>query len=429
MSDIHAHQVFGHLDTTPDQAPSFADTLRWVEHFIRRYVVLSDDAAAAVALWCAHTHTMDAADCTPYLQINSATKRSGKTRLLEALEPLVARPWLTARTSAAALVRKVHAEHPTLLLDESDTAFNGDKEYAENLRGLLNSGYRRSGRWTCCTGQGAAITAKDFSTFSAKAIAGIGVLPGTVADRSITIELRRRTKNEWCARWREREAHADAQSTRDALAAWARGAVAVLKQARPTLPEALGDRQADVWEPLFAIAHLAGGDWPARTQRAALALSGSVEDSDLVVELLTDIQPIVRAASDRVIPTKEIIAALVAADERPWAAWRHDKPITPRALARLLGPLGIHPGSVGSLRGYRADAFTDAFARYLPPIPGFNVSTRQNSNNDGPEVAKTMCQGPETVDASKTQVSPIKPGLLDTLTLQSPDMSDGNEEF
>jgi Protein of unknown function (DUF3631) len=405
------------------ERPTLAETLHWVEHFIRRYVVLSTDAAAAVALWVAHTHTMDAAECTPYLQINSATKRSGKTRLLEALEPLVARPWFTARTSAAALVRKVHAEHPTLLLDESDTAFNGDKEYAENLRGLLNSGYRRSGRWTCCTGQGAAITAKDFSTFSAKAIAGIGVLPGTVADRSITIELRRRTKDEWCARWREREAHADAQPTRDALAAWARGVMAVLKQARPTFPETLGDRQADVWEPLLAIADVAGGAWPARARHAAVKLSGSVEDTDLVVELLTDIQPIVRAATATVIPTKDLIATLVAADERPWATWRHDKPITPRALARLLGPLFIHPCSVGSHRGYRTDAFNDALARYLPS----EVSMCNSTNESGPEVAKTKCPEPEPPDTLKTPISSMNPGLRDTLIHQNQDQGAGQD--
>jgi hypothetical protein len=60
-----------------------------VRIFIRRYVVLSDDQAVALALWTAHTHTIDAADTTPYQNISSATKRAGKTRLLEVLEPIV----------------------------------------------------------------------------------------------------------------------------------------------------------------------------------------------------------------------------------------------------------------------------------------------------------------------------------------------------
>lgn len=147
-----------------------------VMHFLRSYVVLSREQQIVLALWTAHTHAIEAADCTPYLQITSATAEAGKTRLLEVLELLVARPWLTGRTSAAALFRKVDAERPTLLLDESDAAFGGVKEYAEGLRAVLNTGYRASGRASICVGAGPDIDVKEFSTFGAKAIAGIGRL-------------------------------------------------------------------------------------------------------------------------------------------------------------------------------------------------------------------------------------------------------------
>ena len=113
--------------------------------FVRRYVVLSDHQAVAVTLWTAHTHAIDAADCTPYLHVTAATKRAWKTRLLEVLETIVHNPWRTDRVSAAVLVRKIDAEHPTLLLDESDATLNTRSDYSEALRGLLNSGYRRRG--------------------------------------------------------------------------------------------------------------------------------------------------------------------------------------------------------------------------------------------------------------------------------------------
>ena len=88
-----------------------------VEGFIRRFVVLTDHQAVAVTLWTVHTHAIEAFECTPYLQVTSATAEAGKTRLLEVLDCLVARPWLAQRTSAAVLVRKIDAERPTLLLD------------------------------------------------------------------------------------------------------------------------------------------------------------------------------------------------------------------------------------------------------------------------------------------------------------------------
>ena len=68
-----------------------------VTRYIRRYVVLSDPQVRACTLWVAHCHAFAAAEATPYLNITSAVKQCGKTRLLEVLEPLVPGPWLTGR--------------------------------------------------------------------------------------------------------------------------------------------------------------------------------------------------------------------------------------------------------------------------------------------------------------------------------------------
>lgn len=390
---------------TSHEPPTLSAILHDIGALIRRYVVLTDDQAVVIALWVAHTHVLiEAFDCTPYLQITSATKRAGKTRLLEVQEPLVAKPWFTGRMSAAVLIRKMDAEHPTLLLDESDAAFNGDKEYGEALRGILNSGYRSSGKSSLCVGQGANISYKDFSTFGAKAIAGIGELPDTVADRAIRIELKRRTSDEPCQRWRERAGHEEATPTHRALLRWANqsGVVTTLRSARPQLPIGLSDRQADVWEPLLAIADLAGGDWPQRARSAAVTMSGSVEDTDNAVELLTDIERTLDEHPGEIITTKDLLDTLIAADDRPWATWRHDKPITARGLARLLGPLGIHPTRVERARGYRVDAFSDAFARYLP----LQVGKRHSINKTGPESPISMCQPNRDPDAWKMRKEP-----------------------
>jgi hypothetical protein len=406
-----ARDIRFNMATATEAAGGLETLLVTLTTWIRRYVVVTDAQAVAIVLWAAHTHAIDAADCTPYLQITSATKRAGKTRLLEVLEPIVARPWFTGRTSAAALVRKVDAECPTLLLDESDAAFGGEKEYAEALRGILNSGYRSSGRATLCIGQGTKIEARDFKTFGAKAVAGIGALPDTVADRSIAIQLRRRTHDEPCERWRERDGHHQAAPLHAQLAAWATTAVEVLRDARPALPSSLGDRQTDVWEPLIAIADLAGGTWSTRARSAAVALAGSVEDQDITVELLTDIRDIlVEEHQDRsIIASKDLIAGLTALDDRPWATWRRGQPMTPRGLTRLLGPLQIHPDRhLRTVRGYRIDAFTDAIARYLPS----QVSLCHNPNETGPEPRDTCEILDPPRDTYKTAKTPIHTGVV-----------------
>jgi len=57
-------------------------------------------------------------------------------------------------------------------------------------------------------------------------------------------------------------------------------------------------------------------------------------------------------------------------EDRPWPEWRQGKPITPRQLARQLEAFSIRPGTIrteaGTPKGYKKDAFNDAWSRYLP---------------------------------------------------------------
>jgi Toprim-like len=190
------------------------DVLDATARFLRRYVVLGEAELTAAALWVVHTHTFDAAEATPYLAINSAEKESGKTRLLETLELLVAKPWLTGRVTTAVLTRKVDREEPTLLLDESDAAFGGEKEYAEVLRGVLNTGYRRGGKTSVAVPAGRDWDYRDLATFCPKAIAGIGKLPDTVQSRSISITLKRKAAAEQVQRFRRKNVEAEAAPLR-----------------------------------------------------------------------------------------------------------------------------------------------------------------------------------------------------------------------
>ena len=298
MSHNNGHGLLLHFDQKPFTEPAAeqfdgAKILDLVSHFIRRYVHLSDPQARIVAVWAAHTYAVGAATTTPYLNINSAVKQSGKTRLLEVFELLVNKPWLTGRVTAACLVRKVDQVRPTLLLDESDAAFSGEKEYAEALRGILNTGFDVGGVASCCIGNGANISYKDFRTYSAKAIAGIGQLPDTVADRSIPIRLQRKKPGEVVARFRRRHAKAEAADIKTKLCDWISTiSVDKLKDAEPTLPEELTDRQQDGIEPLLAIADEAGGEWPCALRTAAVEIfrSQAAEDQNIGVQLLADVR-------------------------------------------------------------------------------------------------------------------------------------------
>ena len=340
-----------------------------VEKFICRYVSTGEAESTAIMLWVAHTHAIEAAECTPYLYVTSAEKQSGKTRLLEVLQLLVARPWFTSRVSAAVLVRKVSRDVPTLLLDETDSAFKADKEYSEALRGILNAGYRRGGVASLCVKKGGEFDLVDFPVFCAKALAGIGQLPDTIADRSIRINMKRRSPGDKVERFRLLAAQDQASPLRERLEQWANVAVTRLVDAHPVLPEELSDRAADVWEPLFAEADMAGGEWPRRARQAAGVLSDHAVDDGLSYgsQLLRDIALVMNGR--KTISSGELATALVEMEESPWGDLR-GRPLDARKLAKMLKPYDIRPHTVRlgdkTPKGYQSDDFKDAFARYTP---------------------------------------------------------------
>ena len=75
--------------------------------YLKRFVSYpSEHTSVAHVLWCAHTHLIEAFESTGRLAFLSPEPESGKTRALEASEPLVARPISTVNASAAYLFRK-----------------------------------------------------------------------------------------------------------------------------------------------------------------------------------------------------------------------------------------------------------------------------------------------------------------------------------
>jgi 5S rRNA maturation endonuclease (ribonuclease M5) len=396
------------FEETPEWRPATgAEILNSMMGFIRPFVSMSEAQAQVVVLWIAHTHAVDAADCTPYLNPNSAEKQSGKTRLLEVCEPLVSNPWLTGRVTAATLTRKIDDKHPTLLLDESDAAFKGEQTYAEALRGVLNTGYRRGGVASCCVGQGANISYKDFSTFCPKAIAGIGQLPDTVADRSIPIRLKRAPRGT-VERFRERDAEREAAPIKAKLAAWCAGNLEKLKHARPEIPSQLSDRQADVCEPLLAIADLAAGNWPQDARRALveLCVRAQAQDDSIGVQLLRDIKAIFGEKKIDELTSSDLAEALAKIETSPWGEWSKGKPLSTAKLARLLKPFSVYPAQIknGAARGYKFTDFEEAFSLYLPPESVKASETRENSGDDGN--SKVSNETPS--DTSENELLPNK---------------------
>lgn len=352
------------------------DLLRDIIQLISQYIKLpSDHAAVTIGLWVLHAWTIEAADITPYLIVRSATKRAAKSNLLQLLGYLTPRPWRVTQPSEAVLFRKIAETCPTLLLDETDAIFHDRGATYEGLRAILNAGYERGITVPRCVGEGSKITLTEFAVFSAKALAGIGRLPDTIEDRGVLIEMRRATRDEERGlRKLRRSARNEADPLNVALAQWAQAALPTLRDARPTIPLELDGRASDLWEPLLAIADLAGDDWATSARRAALALSTGEarEDDSFPIRLLADIRSVFDSLGTERATTADLIAALVEDNSAPWGDWWKGQRITGRALADLLKPFRIFPAKwrtgAKTERGYFRKNFADAWAIYLSPV-------------------------------------------------------------
>jgi hypothetical protein len=358
--------------TTEDVAVLLDD----VRDFILRFIVLSPAQVIIIAVFVAYTYLWQSFETASYLHVTSPEKQCGKTRMMECLSLVTNNPWLTMKTSAAALVRKLHSDKPTLLLDETDPAFGGDKDYAEALRQVLNAGHRKGGKASLCTGNGSDIKVSEFEVFGPKVLAGIGHLPDTVADRSIVIKLARKTPHERVDPFRWRLVAKEAATIRERLKRLSCWVNQKLKDQPylefPNLPETLTDRQQDVSEPLLTIADLAGPEWGMAARAALVELFGTTaaEDASIGVRLLTDIRAAFDAAGTDRFRSKDLAAALNAMENSPWAEISRGREITTNTLAKRLEPYGISPKSVripggGIPRGYQRSQFEEVFQRYI----------------------------------------------------------------
>ena len=380
------------LDRMATQVPPLepengAGLLTDLAAFVRRFVVVSQAQAAVIALWIVHTHALDAAEETPYLGVTSAEKRSGKTRLLELLELLVRAPLRTTNISDAALFRSIAQDHPTLLFDEIDAIFGSKARDREDLRGMVNGGHRR-GAEVRRVGGANRDNLERFPVFCPKALAGIGTLPETVADRSLPLRLERKAPGEGVERFRRRAVQPEATVLRERVERFAAGSIGLLGAARPDLPAALDDRAQDGAEPLLAIADSAGIEWGERARQAIVELRGGerFDEDSIGVRLLTDVREAFEARGDDRVATADLLECLHALDDAPWTEW-YGKPLTAQGLSKLLKPYRVRSRTVrlddgGTAKGYKREQFDDAWKRYLPANPAsvrHNVTTRMGS--------------------------------------------------
>lgn len=396
----HSHdEVVSDIEPWDTPVDGNAVALEVVE-LLKRHTVQPVAGYEAIALWCLGTYVFDAFRIFPRLTLHSPQKRCGKTTTLELVEAIAHRTLISSNVTASVLFRAIDAWKPTILADEADTWIHNNEE----LRGIINSGHtRRTARVFRTEEVDGQRIPVSFSTWAPLALAMINTPPDTIMDRSIVINLRRRTRHE--------RVHKipvtmfdDQLVTRRKLVRWAIDNMDDLRRSQPVVPEIANDRAEDNWHSLFAVSQALGGDWPEVAVRAMKILEGAKpDDEDIGAMLLTDIRDILSRHREESIFSEELVDALVDLESRPWCEWRRGHPMTKNSLARLLKPYRIKSADVRQghavKKGYRASAFNDAFDRYISPVQ--NATTLQPNDGAASSVAlpKTdnATQSPETL--------------------------------
>ena len=255
---------------------------------IRRFVLMPDEDAFVVALWILHSYVFDIFMCTPRLGITSPEKRCGKTTLLDVIACQVNRPLPTADITGPAIFRTVEKARPTVLIDEADNMFGRSGKAADSasdILAILNSGHRHGGQVIRTVGED--FEPRAFRTHTPVVFALIGKLPGTLADRSIHVRLRRKHAGDRVEQFRIDRTE-DLQRLARQARRWCDDNRSILVASDPQMPEGIFNRAADNWRPLLAIADAAG--WSPEARTAASRAAAHDTDDALGVLLLADIR-------------------------------------------------------------------------------------------------------------------------------------------
>lgn len=356
-----------------------------ISNHLSSVVVLPQHADFAIALWLIHTYLIEPADddqvinTSPILLVNSPDRQCGKSTVKKVLSELVPRPVPVDNISPAALYRYIELNQPTLLIDEADTFLGAKAE----LIGILNSGYKPDGHVIRQGGVNYQDTVK-FSTWSPKAIFGIGDMPNTLFSRCICISMKRKKPSEKVERLNGylRQHSEDLTNLKRRILRFCLDHQELIGQVVPDLPSEIDDRQQDNWEPLLQIAHVCGSDWVNLANQAAISLSPKNlhDETNLAEMLLADIEQIFRTKGVDRIKSNELVRDLTLDATQPWGDLRKGRPMIEIDLARLLKRYGISPVDIRfdarTYKGYYRADFDDAFERYL----GIGATPQQESD-------------------------------------------------
>ena len=401
--------------------------LRETKEWLEKYTDLPEESLYAASLWAMTTWYVASLDFACILAILSATKQSGKTTLMSCLKHLCHRPITTSGMGLTPSVtfRLNEKYHPTFLIDEAEKL--SGKEGNKEIIGLLNDGHLK----------GKVVIRNEmikdqqvptgFDSFGFRAVAAIGTLWDTLMDRSIVINMRRKTveKARFRIRTIEREGQVFARKIKRFTTDNTKAFEEQWEKDDSPAPEWLSNRLCDNWSPLFTVATVIGEEAIDIALKSAGSLMGASRSEDLGEKLIHDIRRIFKQEGNlEAIKSGKLAEKLNELEGSPWGDFRGGKGISKHKVASMAKPFHTKSprqdrDSAGErIRGYWLEDFRDTFERYPEPPS----ESAQPSESGGSEDTQALATAQSLDDLSHlSHLYQSEPGIKGGLPLSSPE--------
>ena len=420
-----------------DSPVNGAQVLNEVLAQLQAHVIAPVETLHTASLWVCMTWLSDVATVLPVALISAPEKNCGKSTLLNAMAKMSKSALITSNMTSAVLFRLIDKHAPSLFIDEVDTFLRDNLE----LGGILNSGHTKDLAYVMrCEGDN--FEPVRFSTWCPKALSGISAsnISGTLSSRSIILNMRRKQAGESAQNIRHTAPEIFTDIKRK-LARWADDNAGAFSQLHPVI-DGLNNREQDNYEPLLAIAMLAGGEWVQHLERACnVSRQNNEESKSIGVELLEACKHIFEINHVDKIRSTTLLEHLLKDDEAIFATYNRGKPITMKQVATRLSGYGVRSkvvrfGYDGTARGYELSQFADAFKTYLEGETVENIvfssvtphrSVTSSHPNTGAGLDVTLR---ENVTVTKTRSVTLKPStgaVCDDVTHRNPQNEEKNK--
>ncbi len=148
----------------------------------------SEVESAILALWTIGTYFYTMFPAYPYLALNGP-KNSGKSTVMRVMQPLAFNMVSTSDPTGPSMFRLIHYTSCTVGIDEAERYHNPKDPGMQQIRQLLNSGYKQGMPAIRLIGED--MKPQAFDVYSPKILAAIAGLEDILASRCIAIPMRR----------------------------------------------------------------------------------------------------------------------------------------------------------------------------------------------------------------------------------------------